>query len=313
MAATDQTALVFGHRRFSLRYLMDHEKVLGPALMLPVVLYLLALVGLPLALVFLYAFSDITIGSPSFNLVGLAAFQGALHDPVFWTSLRNTIVFTVASQVAVIVLSTVLGLILSSNFRGKWLVRFLILLPWTTPVALSGLIWLWMLDSIFSPFNWLMSALGLVAHGAPVAWLGESALAMGSVSALQAWRIMPLATVILMGGLTSIPQDVKEQAEVDGAGFWRRLFDIILPLLVPIMMVALLFGVVATFTDMTVVFILTAGGPNNATQVIPSWAFYKGIQGGNLSEGAALSLFMFPVLFGLSVLILRLVSRSEVA
>lgn len=312
MASTADSLALTG-RRAQLSYLFDRERILGSLMLAPVVIYLVALVGFPLVLVFLYAFSDITTGSANIHFVGFGTFVDAVRDPVFGVALRNTIVFTVASQVVVIVLATTLGMILTANFRGRWLVRFLVLLPWTTPVALSGLIWLWMLDSIFSPFNWILASLHVVAHGSPVAWLGQTNLAIGSVTALQAWRILPLATVILMGGLTSIPQDVKEQAEVDGAGFWRRFFGVTMPLLVPIMTVALLFGIVATFTDMTVVYILTAGGPNNATQVLPSWAFYKGIQGGNLSQGAALSLFMFPVLLALSVLMLRRVSRSEVS
>lgn len=309
--ALEEVALRPEGRR--LRYLLDREGVLGSVLLMPSFLYLLGLVGFPLVLVFVYAFSDVTTGSSSFRLVGLATFEAAIRDPVFWPSLRNTVVFTVCSQAVVIVLATVLGFILSTDFRGKWLARFLILLPWTTPIALSAVMWLWMLDSLFSPFNWILASLGVIKHGSPVAWLGQVHLAMGSVTALQAWRVLPLATVILMAGLTSISQDVKEQAEVDGAGFWRRFFDIMLPLLAPIMMVALLFGIVTTFTDMAVIFVMTGGGPNNATQVLASWAFYKGIQGGNLGQGTAVALFMFPVLLGLSILMLRLAGRSEVS
>jgi multiple sugar transport system permease protein len=296
-----------------LRYLFDRDAVLGPALLMPSVLYLAGLVGFPLVLVFLYAFSDVTTGSTGLQLTGLATFEATVRDPVFATALRNTFVFTFFSQLVVVILAVILGFVLSANFRGRWMVRFLILLPWTTPIALSGLVWLWMLDSLFSPFNWILAAVGVIHHGAPVAWLGSAPMAMGSVTALQAWRVLPLATVIVMAGLTSIPQDIKEQAEVDGAGFWRRLFDVIFPLITPIVMVALVFGIVTTFTDMTVVFILTSGGPENATQVLASWSFLKGIQGGDLSHGAALGLFMFPVLLGITVLMLRLISRSETA
>jgi multiple sugar transport system permease protein len=125
--------------------------------------------------------------------------------------------------------------------------------------------------------------------------------------------MLPLATVILLAGLTSIPQDVREAAEIDGAGFWRRMFGIDIPLLLPISAVALLFGLVFSFTDMTVVFVLTRGGPQNATQVLASWAFFRGIEGGSLGEGAAVAVFMFPVLAGLAALILRMVSRAEVS
>lgn len=295
------------------RYLLDSERLLGPALMAPAVVYLILVVGYPLVLAFLYAFSDVTTGSQSLHFVGFQTFIAAVKDPVFLTTLRNTFVFTAISQALVVILSTVLGFVLTASFRGRWFVRFLVLLPWTTPVALSAVIWLWMLDSIFSPFDWFAQLLHIVPPGGHIVFLGQSDLAMGSVIALQTWRILPLATVILMAGLSAIPAEVNDAAEVDGAGFWRRLFGITLPLLSPVMTVALLFGIVFTFTDMAAVFVLTGGGPGNATQVLASWAFYKGISGGNLAVGAADALIMFPVLLGLAAILLRIASRAEVS
>jgi multiple sugar transport system permease protein len=295
------------------RYLLDSERLLGPALMAPAVVYLILVVGYPLVLAFLYAFSDATTGSQSLHFVGFQTFVAAVKDPVFLTTLRNTFVFTAISQALVVILSTVLAFVLTANFHGRWFVRFLVLLPWTTPVALSAVIWLWMLDSIFSPFDWFAQLLGIVPPGGHIIFLGQSDLAMGSVIALQTWRILPLATVILMAGLSAIPSEVSDAAEVDGAGFWRRLFGITLPLLSPVMTVALLFGIVFTFTDMAAVFVLTGGGPGNATQVLASWAFYKGINGGNLAVGAADALIMFPVLLGLAAILLRIASRAEVS
>ena len=295
------------------RYLLDSERLLGPALMAPAVVYLILVVGYPLVLAFLYAFSDVTTGSQSLHFVGFQTFIAAVQDPVFLTTLRNTFVFTAISQALVVIFSTILAFVLTANFRGRWFVRFLVLLPWTTPVALSAVIWLWMLDSIFSPFDWFAQLLHIVPPGGHIVFLGQSDLAMGSVIALQTWRILPLATVILMAGLSAIPAEVSDAAEVDGAGFWRRLFGITLPLLSPVMTVALLFGIVFTFTDMAAVFVLTGGGPGNATQVLASWAFYKGINGGNLAVGAADALIMFPVLLGLATILLRIASRAEVS
>ena len=294
------------------RYLLDSERLLGPALMAPAVVYLILVVGYPLVLAFVYAFSDATTGSQSLHFVGFQTFIAAVQDPVFLTTLRNTFVFTAISQALVVIFSTILAFVLTANFRGRWFVRFLVLLPWTTPVALSAVIWLWMLDSIFSPFDWFAQLLHIVPPGGHVIFLGQSDLAMGSVIALQTWRILPLATVILMAGLSAIPAEVSDAAEVDGAGFWRRLFGITLPLLSPVMTVALLFGIVFTFTDMAAVYVLTGGGPGNATQVLASWAFYKGIDGGNLAVGAADALIMFPVLLGLAAILLRIASRAEV-
>jgi multiple sugar transport system permease protein len=294
------------------RFLLDSDRLLGPALMAPAVVYLVLVVAYPLVLAFVYAFSDATTGSQSLHFVGFQTFIAAVRDPVFLTTLRNTFVFTALSQLLVVLLSTVLAFVLTANFHGRWFVRFLVLMPWTTPVALSAVIWLWMLDSIFSPFDWFAQVLGIVPAGGHIVFLGQSGLAMGSVIALQTWRILPLATVILMAGLSAIPAEISDAAEVDGAGFWRRLFGITLPLLSPVMTVALLFGIVFTFTDMAAVFVLTGGGPENATQVLASWAFYKGINGGNLAVGAADALIMFPVLLGLAAILLRIASRAEV-
>jgi multiple sugar transport system permease protein len=221
-------------------------------------------------------------------------------------------VFTIISQLLVVVLATVLAFALRADFKGKWFARFLILLPWTTPVALGAIAWLWMLDSIFSPIDWVLGQVGLIDKGSHLFWLGRTHLAMGSVIAVQVWRMLPLATVILMAGMAGIPQEIREAAQVDGAGFWRRLFGIDIPLLLPISAVALLFGIVFTFTDMTVVFVLTRGGPQNATQVLASWAFFKGIEGGSLGQGAAVAVFMFPVLVGLAAVMLRTAGRARV-
>ena len=220
--------------------------------------------------------------------------------------------FAIVSQVLVMVLATVLALALSRDFPGKWLVRLLILLPWVAPISLGSIGWLWILDSTYSVINWTLEALGLIRAEGWFMWLGVPYLAMGSVIAIQVWRILPLATVILLAGLTSIPHDIHDAAQVDGASFWRHLFQITVPLVRPIMLVAGLFGLVFAFTDMIVIFVLTRGGPYDTTQVLASLAFFTGIQGGDLAEGAAVAVFLFPLLVAVAVLFLRVARRSEV-
>ena len=302
-----------------LNHIWDRERVLAPLLIAPAILYIVVLVGAPFFLAIYYSLSDATTGSQSLNFVGLSNFQAVLNDPVFRKSLINTFIFTVASQALVLVLAKVLALALIKDFRGKWLVRFLVLLPWTAPIALGTIGWMWMLDSIFSPIDWILRYMGLL--GAPDAilgansnlyWLGVPSLAMFSVIVVHTWRMLPLATVILLAGLTAIPQEVLDAAEVDGAGFWRRLFQIMIPMLLPIMTVAVLFGIVFTFTDIAVVYILTQGGPVHSTQVLASWAFFKGIESGDLAQGAAVALFLFPAMAGVAALMLRLARRTEV-
>jgi multiple sugar transport system permease protein len=292
------------------RYLFDRDGVLAPLMLLPSVVYILALVAIPFFLAIAYSLSDVTVGDPSFDYVGLRNFRAVLDDPVFRRSLTNSLFITAVTMILVLVLAKILALVLTKDFRGKWVVRFLILLPWTTPVPLAAIAWLWMLDSLFSPIDWTLRWLGLLDGN--LHWLGNSELAVASVVAVQVWRIVPLAAVIIMAGLAAIPQDINDAAEVDGAGFWRKLFEVTIPMSLPVTAVATLFGAVLVFTDMSVVFVLTRGGPVDATQILPTWAFFRGIAGGDLAQGAAVALFLFPLLLAMAVLILRSVRKMEV-
>lgn len=291
------------------RALADREGLLAPLFLLPAVAYIILLVAVPFFLALAFAFSDITTGDPSYDWAGFSNFDAILSDPVFWRSLRNTLVFTVVSMVLIVVLAKALALILVADFRFKRLIRFFVLLPWTTPVALSAVAWLWMLDSVFSPIDWVLRWGNLIESN--LYWLGRDNLAMASVIAIHTWRIVPLAAVIMMAGLVAIPDDINDAAAIDGAGFWRRLREVTIPLTLPVIAVAGLFGAILTFTDMTVVFILTRGGPANATQILPSYAFFKGIEGGDLAQGAAIALFLFPLLLVAAIAILRAVRRME--
>jgi multiple sugar transport system permease protein len=213
-------------------------------------------------------------------------------------------------MILVVVLSKILALVLTRNFRGKWLVRFLVLLPWTTPVSLATISWLWMLDTLFSPIDWVLRQVGLIEGS--LNWLAKPNLAVISVIAVQVWRIVPLSAVIIMAGLVAIPQEINDAAAVDGAGFWRTLFSVTVPMTLPVTAVAGLFGAVVVFSDMSIPYVLTRGGPIDATQVLPTWAFFRGIQGGDLAQGAAIALFALPVLVIMATLILRSIRRMEV-
>ena len=292
--------------------LLDSPRWLGVLMIAPAVLYIVLVVGLPFVLAILYAFSGVTMGSRTIEFVGFKNFISVLETTKFQTSLRNTFVFALIAQVLVMVLGTVLAMALLKDFRGKWLVRLLILLPWVAPISLGTIGWLWILDSTYSVLNWTLEALGLIGADGWFMWLGVPYLAMGAVITVHVWRILPLATVILLAGLTSIPHDIHDAAQVDGASFWRHLFQITLPLIRPIMLVAGLFGLVFAFTDMIVIFVLTRGGPYDTTQVLASLAFFTGIQGGDLAEGAAVALFLFPLLLVVAVAFLRIARRAEV-
>jgi len=316
MEQATQTRIVNGSGRgYSLS---DREGFLGSLFLAPAVLYIILLVGLPFALAVAFSLTDVTVGDTSLNFVGLDNFRRVIRTPQFRRSLSNTFVFTLVAQFFVIVLSNILALALSEDFRGKWLARLLIILPWATPISLGTIGWLWIFDSKFSPIDWILVQLGLLGPGTlfgpsnHLTFLGREYLAMSSVTLVHIWRMLPLATVILLAGLSSIDQDLIDQARVDGAGFWRIHFRIRIPLVLPILSIALLFGLIFTFGDMVVVFVLTRGGPVYYTQVLSVWAWFKGIDGGSLGEGAAIALFLFPILLAVSVMILRSARRSEV-
>ena len=287
---------------------------LGQGMFYPAMIYVLAVIGLPFALAVVYAFSDIKVGSVGYHFVGLQNFKSILHSATFLRALYDSFIFTVGSQVLVLVGSTLLALALEKKFRGRGLVRFLMLLPWVAPVSIGAIGWKWILDSLYSVINWVLVRIPILHLDKfnPPQWLGEPALAMASVIVVHTWRLLPFSTVILLAGLSAIPKEIPEAAEIDGAGFWRKMFQINIPMLLPILNVALLFGIVFTFTDMTVVYILTRGGPYDTTQVVPSLAFFTGVLGGDLSEGAAISLFMVPILVVVAYMMLRAANRSEV-
>lgn len=292
--------------------LIDDERWLGRAMLAPAIIYIIALVGVPFVLALYYSLSDVTVGSPGANFVGFRNFVRAIENHTFWVALKNTLLVTFISQMLVLVLAKILALALMKDFRGKWLVRFLILLPWVAPISLGSIGWLWIFDSIYSVINWTARMLGLFPPGFWPIWLGQPDLALASIIIVQVWRMVPLATVIIIAGLSSIPQDIHDAAAIDGAGFLRKLFEITIPLVLPIMLVALLFGIIFAATDLVVVYVLTRGGPYDTTQVLTSSAFFTGIQGGDLAEGAAISLFLFPLLVAVAVVFLLLARRAEV-
>jgi multiple sugar transport system permease protein len=289
----------------------DSERWLGPLLIGPAVLYIFLLVGVPFFMALYYSVSNTTTGGGTMGFVGLRNFTAVIGTPKFQTALKNTIVFGLISQAVILVLSNALALALQHEFPGRRLIRFLILLPWVAPISIGTIAWLWIFDSTYSVLNWMLRLTGLI-HGQGFMWLGLPHLAMGSVIAVHVWRQLPLATVILLAGYGSIPQDIHDAAAVDGAGFWRHFFQITLPLVLPISLVALLFGLIFTFTDMVIIYNLTRGGPFDTTQVLASLAFYTGIAGGDLAEGAAIALFLFPLLLAVALGFLIIAHRAEV-
>jgi len=292
--------------------ILDNERKLGWLLLSPALIFIVLLVGFPFVLAIIYSLTDISVGKTTLHFVGFRNYAGIMTSPTFWLSVKNTIWITVITQLIVVVLGSILAEALLKDFRGKWLVRLVILLPWVAPISLGTIGWLWMLDPIYSVFNWVLREIGWLGPRGRYIWLGQPDLAMASIIAVNVWRLLPLATIIIIAGLSSIPQDIHDAAAMDGAGYLRRQFQVTIPLVLPIMLVAVLFGVIFTITDLIVVYMLTRGGPYDSTQVIASWAYFTGIEGGDLADGAAISLFLFPVLVVIAATFLHIARRAEV-
>lgn len=285
------------------------EQAFGYLMLMPVLLYLAILLLYPLILSIWFSFSDASVDEPFSKWAGLQNFINLWHDEVFRRALRNSFVFTFGSQIGKILLGTSLAFLLLRNFKGKKLIRGLLMLPWTVPIALTTLGWQWMFDPQFSVINWTTRHLGIGFHPN---WLGEPIPAMAAVMTVNIWRGFPFTAIIILAGMTSIPQDIIDSAQVDGAGFFTRYRQIIVPMIMPILFVGLLFDMVFTFTDLSVVWLLTRGGPQNYTHILSTLSFQNGIQGGDLAQGAAISLFMLPFLMVVVVFMLRALRRREI-
>ena len=310
-----------------MRHALESRRVLAVLLIAPAVVFMALVVGVPFAWAIYLSFTDAIGGSLSGSWVGLENFTTAWEDENFRRAVRNTLVFTLGSQIIVLVGAAVLSNFLVRDFRGKWVIRFLVVLPWAAPVVLSTIAWLWLLDSLYSVANWTLARIGLddglvwllgavnLEEDAqvPLQWLGRPNLALLALTIVHAWRILPFAVVIFIAGRASIPNEVEDASQIDGATGVKKLWYVDVPLQLPIALVAVLFGIVFTAVDFAIVYILTRGGPFNSTQVLPTWAYFIGIDGGSLGEGAAISLFLFPLLVVVSVAMLFFARRAQVS
>jgi len=288
--------------------------VLASVLISPAVVFVTALVGGPLALAVWLSFTNATTGLHG-KWVGLENFRREWGNPAFQHAVWHTFLFTVISQAIVLVGAGLLAHALLKDFRGKWILRFLILLPWAAPIALSLMAWKWMFDTSYSILNWTLVHAHLYKPLDVPQYLAQPKLAMGSVIAVHTWRILPFAVVIFLAGLSSIPKEVDDAAAIDGATGFRKFWSVTLPLQLPIATVALLFGIVFTATDMAVVYILTQGGPppSFSTEMVTTWAYKTGVESGSLGAGAAISLVLLPVLALVSIGMLWFARRTEVS
>jgi multiple sugar transport system permease protein len=273
--------------------LLNDRNVLGLLFMLPAAAFLLVFLTYPLGLGVWLGFTDTRIGR-SGVFIGIENYESLWGDHVFWLAVFNTFVYTIVASVLKFALGLWLALILNEHIPFKAFFRAIVLLPWVVPTVLSGIAFWWIFDAQFSVLTWALQQLGL--WSGPINYLGDPWNARWSVIAANVWRGIPFVAITLLAGLQTIPPSLNEAATLDGATSWQRFWHVTLPMLTPIIAVVMTFSVLFTFTDFQLIYVLTRGGPQNATHLMATLSFQRAIPGGQLGEGAAIAVAMIPFL-----------------
>jgi multiple sugar transport system permease protein len=278
---------------FPLARLFEGRTALGLLFLLPAAAFLLCFLTYPLALGVWLGFTDASIGRAG-TFVGLENYRWLADDSVFWLSVFNTVVYTTVASVLKFALGLWLALLLNERLPFKTFFRAIVLLPWVVPTVLSAIAFWWIFDSQFSIISWVLLEWGWIS--APINFLGDPWNARFSVIAANVWRGVPFVAISLLAGLQTIPPSLMEAAALDGATRWQMFRRVTLPLLTPIIAVVMTFSVLFTFTDFQLIYVLTRGGPVNATHLMATLSFQRAIPGGQLGEGAAIAVAMIPFL-----------------
>jgi len=288
-------------------HFLKPEAITGYGLISPAVFLMLVLLAYPFVLAVYISLTDRVLGEPG-KFIWIRNFLKLLQDSLFRQTVWNSFVYTISTVFLKMFLGIILALLLNQEMPARNLIRGALLLPWIVPTSLSVLTWLWMFDSLFSVVNYILLGLGLISKKIP--WLGDPFWAMVSVIIVNTWRGLPFFAVSFLAGLMTIPKELYEAAETDGAKAFRQFWHITLPLLQPVIAVVVLFSTIWTFADFQIVYILTHGGPINATQIFATMAYDVALVAGRIGEGSAISLFLFPALLIVIILMLRYLRRE---
>src|SRR5688572_25944909 len=276
-----------------MRGISAHRNILGVWYMLPAAAVLLFFLAYPLGLGIWLSMTDTMIGRAGV-FIGTENFEYLWEDSVFWLSVFNTVLYTTTASIAKFALGLWLALLLNRHLPFKAFVRAIVLLPFIVPTVLSAIAFWWIYDSQFSIISWTLQRWGLIDNY--INFLGDPENARASAIAANIWRGIPFVAITLLAGLQTIPLSLYEAATLDGATAWQRFRFITFPLLTPIIAVVMTFSVLFTFTDFQLIYVLTRGGPLNATHLMATLSFQRAISGGSLGEGAAIATAMVPFL-----------------
>jgi len=306
-ALPQEARLVRGRRKVSPRPVLEREGDLGIVLMLPGALLLLVFMAYPFFLGLWLSLTDSTIGHAG-RFLGLRNFTGLLSDSIFRQTARNTFVYALVTVPFKLVLGLGLALVLNTAIPFRNAIRAGVLMPFIVPTALSSLGWLMLFDPIFSPFSWTLRHWGLISRN--INFLGTPLLAIVSVMIANIWRGTPFFGITILAGLQAVPAELHDAAAIDGAGAWQRFRNVTLPVILGVILVSTLFSIIMTFADFQLIYVLTKGGPANETHIFGTYAYQVGLSATQIGQGAAIALYMFPILAVLAGLLLFYLRRE---
>lgn len=282
---------------------LERESTLAWLFMTPGGIVLLLFMAYPFFLGIYLSLTNRMVGFPGGDFVGLINYRLLLEDSIFRQTVINTFIYGFATVPFKLLLGLLLALLLNRAFAFQKVLRAGLLLPWIVPTALSSLAWLMLYDGAMSPFSWVLQDYGVIQGN--IAFLGSRTNAIISLVVANIWRGIPFFAVSILAGLQAVPDELHEAAAIDGANAVQRFFTVTLPVIRGIILIATLFSIIWTFADFQLVYVLTKGGPANGTHVFGTYAWQTGMSAGDLGQGAAISLYMFPFLALFAFVLLR--------
>jgi multiple sugar transport system permease protein len=293
---------------FSLKGLLERQSSLGIILMLPGALLLMVFMAYPFLLGIWLSLTDSMIGSLG-QYIGLRNFSDLITDSVFLQTTRNTFIYALVTVPFKAVLGLGMALVLNNRMRFSNPIRAAVMMPWIVPTALSSLGWFMIFDPVFSPISWLLKNLGVIKQN--INFLGGPNLAISSICLANIWRGIPFFGITILAGLQAVPQELHEAAAIDGAGLWHRFRHVTIPAIKGVVLIAAMLSIIWTFADFQLIYVLTKGGPANTTHIFGTYAYQIGLSATEIGMGAAISLYMFPILAFFAILLLFYLRRED--
>ena len=289
--------------------LLERESSLGVILMLPGALLLMVFMAYPFFLGIWLSLTDSAIGRGLGKFIGLRNFADLLTDTIFHQTAWNTLIYAMVTVPFKAALGLGLALLLNNHMKFSNPIRAAVMMPWIVPTALSTLGWFMIFDPVFSPISWLFKNLGLIKTN--INFLGDPMLAISSVCLANIWRGVPFFGITILAGLQAVPNELHEAAAIDGAGLWHRFRHVTVPHIKGVVLIASLLSVIWTFADFQLIYVLTKGGPANQTHIFGTYAYQIGLSATEIGMGAAIALYMFPILSVFAVILLVYLRREE--